>query len=256
MHGRRHAFGKSTYNVSPQRIGSISNFMSATSIQFAPPVFSPYLSQQLRRFAPLAAVIGLHVAFFYALQSGLLHQAVKAVMPKEIQVSLISEEPAPKPQPAPPKAVPIVKKTTPRPTPAPVVTRTPSPRAITEEVTPPKESQEPPSAVASPAPAAPAAPATPATPKMVSGIEYIERPNPVVPAASVRMGEEGIVNFKVLVNIKGKAEKVDIIKSSGFPRLDDAAVNAVKRALFKPYIEDGKAVAVSTTGSIAFNISR
>jgi protein TonB len=231
--------------------------MSATPIPAVTPLFSPYFSQQLRRFGPLVLIIGLHVAFFYALQSGLLKQAAKAIMPKEIFVSLITEEPAPqpKPQPAEPKPVPLVKKTVTRPTPTPVIPRAPSPQAITE-ATPPQESKEPPAAAVPPSPPAPAAPAAPAAPKIVTGIEYIEKPNPVMPPASLRMGEEGVVQFKVLVNVKGKADKVEVIKSSGFQRLDDAAVNAVKRALFKPYIEDGKAIAVSTTGSIAFTISR
>lgn len=234
--------------------------MSATPISSAAPLFSPYFSQQLRRLGPLVIIVGLHLAFFYALQSGLLHQAAKAVMPKEIFVNLITEEPAPqpKPQPAEPKAVPIVKKTVTRPTPTPVIPRAPSPAAITE-ATPPQESHEPPAATvppSPPAPVAPAAPAAPAAPKTVSGIEYIEKPRPVMPTTSLRMGEEGVVQFKVLVNVKGKADKVEIIKSSGFPRLDDAAVTAVKRALFKPYIEDGQAIAFSTTGSIAFTLSR
>lgn len=68
------------------------------------------------------------------------------------------------------------------------------------------------------------------------------------------MGEEGVVQFKVLVNTKGRAEQVDIIKTSGSSRLDDEARRAVMRAIFKPYIEDGKAIVVSTTGSIVFKL--
>lgn len=231
--------------------------MSATPISSTTPLLSPFLSRQLRRFGPLAAIIGLHIAFFYALQSGLLHRAVKAALPKEIYVNFITEEPAPqpKPQPAEPKTVPVVKKQITRPTPKPVVTQTPSPQAITEQATPPQQSKEPP-AEASPAPPAPAAPAAPAPPKTISGVAYINAPRPVYPPLDARMGNEGTVTLRVLINDKGRAEKVDVQKSSGSLRMDDAGRDAVMRATFKPYIEDGKAIAVYAIVPINFTLNK
>ncbi len=69
-----------------------------------------------------------------------------------------------------------------------------------------------------------------------------------------RMGEEGRVVMQVLVNDKGHAERVEIIKSSGFARLDESARLALQRALFKPYFEDGKAMMVLATASINFSL--
>jgi protein TonB len=231
--------------------------MSATRLP-ASRLLPPYLSQQLRRFLPLVIVIALHVAFFYALQNGLLHQAAKAVLPKEIYVRLIAEEPAPQPQPQPaePKTVPVVKKTVPRPTPKPIIRHEPAPKAISEPTPPSPPEPQPPADAAPPAPPAPAARAAPAAPKIISGVAYVNAPRPVYPPLDARMGNEGKVTLRVLINEKGRAEKVDVQKSSGSLRMDDAARDAVMRALFKPYLEDGKPIPVYAIIPINFTLSR
>nr|WP_198982946.1 energy transducer TonB [Herbaspirillum sp. ASV7] len=216
------------------------------------------LMRQARKIGPLGLIILLHLAFFWALQSGLVHQVASAV-PKEVIATFIVPEKAPEPappkaQPAPPKEVKIVKKTITPPKPIPV-TETPAPTAITAPPQPPQPAAPAPQVAAEPTPA-PAAPPGPVLPKQItSGIEYIEKPNPVYPSVSRRMGEEGVVEFRVTVNTSGRAEKVDIIKSSGYSRLDDAARSAVMRAVFKPYIENGHAITVSTVGSLAFRLN-
>lgn len=55
---------------------------------------------------------------------------------------------------------------------------------------------------------------------------------PRYPLGSRRRGEEGIVTVKVKVNAAGRAEKVEIKESSGYPALDREAVDAVKKARF------------------------
>lgn len=91
-------------------------------------------------------------------------------------------------------------------------------------------------------------------PKVISAVEYIQAPQADYPPMAKRMGEEGRVVMQVLVNDKGRAEKVEIIKSSGFNRLDESAKTALMRAIFKPYIEDGKSVTVLATASINFSL--
>ncbi|MES2537155.1 MAG: TonB family protein [Pseudomonadota bacterium] len=215
--------------------------------------------QHLRRIGPLGSIILLHVGVFYALSTGLLRQAAEAI-PQEVFVSFISPEPAPKPevpkpQPATPKPVPVVKKPVVRPAPvAPPLATAPSQQAITEPPTAPP-SPQPPADVAAPvAPQAPAAPAPPAPPKTISGVEYIQAPQPDYPPIAKRMGEEGKVIVRVLINEKGRPERVDVQKSSGSPRLDEAAKQAVARALFKPHLEDGKPIAVFALVPINFSI--
>jgi len=217
------------------------------------------LMRQARKIGPLGLIIVLHAAFFYALQSGLIHQ-VASTIPKEVIATFIVPEKAPEPappkaQPAPPKVVKTVKKVVQQPKPIPVTEAPAPPTAITAPPQPPAPAEPAPPVAAAPTPA-PAAPPGPVLPKQItSGIEYIEPPRSNYPAVSRRMGEEGVVNFKVTVNTNGRAEKVEITKSSGFPRLDEEARRAVMRAVYKPYIEDGKAIVVATTGSIAFKLN-
>lgn len=91
-------------------------------------------------------------------------------------------------------------------------------------------------------PAPKAAPASSAPqPKMVSSVEYLEPLRPRYPPTSRRMREEGTVVLLVLVDEKGQASRVQVRDSSGYPRLDRAAEEAVQCARFKPYVEDGRA---------------
>lgn len=127
-----------------------------------------------------------------------------------------------------------------------------SPNAITVA---PSVPDLPPQAAPAPVSHAPAiAKAEPAGPKIVNAVEYIQAPQADYPAMARRMGEEGRVVMQVLVNDKGRAEKVEILKSSGFSRLDESAKMALLRALFKPYLEDGKATTILATASINFSL--
>lgn len=207
--------------------------------------------QQARRIGPLGLIILLHIGFFYALQSGLLRQAAQA-LPTAVLASFITPEapPAPKPQPAPPKTVPIVKKSV-APTPVPVINTTPSPQAITAA---PQTPSAP--AAAETATTVSAPPAAPAQPKTISsGVEYIQPPQPEYPPLSRRMGEQGRVVLRVLINAKGHPERVEVQKSSGLPRLDEAGRQAVLRALFRPHVDDGQAVAVYASVPINFQLN-
>lgn len=228
-----------------------------SSTPYVPAIAWHQIKRIGKRIGPLGAIILLHVGFFIALKSGLIHQAIQAV-PKEVFATFITPERAPEPTPPKPQSVPktvaVVKKniTPPRPTPV-VVNTTPSENAISVPVPAPQPPQpEAPVAVSAPV-AAPAAPSAPRT--ISSGVEYIRPPSPEYPAAAKRMGEQGKVVMRVLVNEKGRAERVEIQKSSGSRRLDDAAQQALMRALFKPYMEDGKAMPVYAIVPINFQLS-
>src|SRR5450830_499737 len=125
--------------------------------------------QQVRKIGPLGIIILLHLAFFYALQSGLIHQVANA-LPKEVIATFITPEKAPEPappkaQPAPPKVVPVVKKSVTPPPPIPV-TSAPAPTAISAPPSPPQPAETSPPAAA-PA-AASAAPPGPVLPKQIT----------------------------------------------------------------------------------------
>ena len=58
---------------------------------------------------------------------------------------------------------------------------------------------------------------------------------------SKRLRESGQVQVRVLVDATGKPQQMSMIKSSGFARLDDAALATVRATRFRPYTEDGVA---------------
>jgi periplasmic protein TonB len=63
---------------------------------------------------------------------------------------------------------------------------------------------------------------------------YLSNPAPIYPRRSRVLEEEGVVKLKVHVSAAGKALQVQLFKSSGFSRLDEAALDAVKGWNFVP----------------------
>ncbi|MDP2267323.1 MAG: energy transducer TonB, partial [Thiobacillus sp.] len=64
--------------------------------------------------------------------------------------------------------------------------------------------------------------------------DYLDNPKPPNPSASRRMGEEGEVRLRVHVDTAGQAQQIEVYRSSGFPRLDQAALDTVKQWRFVP----------------------
>jgi len=77
-------------------------------------------------------------------------------------------------------------------------------------------------------------------PKLVSAVEYVREPAPRYPPQSRRLREQGLVVLRVVIDERGAASSIEIETSSGHARLDDAAREAVLRAAFRPYVEDGE----------------
>ena len=61
---------------------------------------------------------------------------------------------------------------------------------------------------------------------------YLSNSAPEYPALSRRIGEQGLVVLNVFVNIDGQVEKIEIKDSSGYNRLDMAALETVKKWRF------------------------
>ncbi len=68
---------------------------------------------------------------------------------------------------------------------------------------------------------------------------YLNNPSPSYPAFSRKLGEQGKVLLNVYVNKSGLVDQVNISKSSGFSRLDNAALNTVKNWRFVPAKKNG-----------------
>lgn len=207
------------------------------------------------QFGPFALILAAHVLVLYGIYSGLLHRVVQAALPAEVFISVIA---APVPAPVPALVPLAVVQTLPPPsmTPPPTVfTIAPLLGAIS--VAAPAavvaEKSAPAAAFTAPAPVAAAPPAGPRT--ITSGVEYLKAPQPEYPALSKRLGEQGKVVLRVLINEQGLPGQVLVQTSSGFARLDEAGRQAVLRALFKPHLDDGRPVAVYVIVPLNFQLA-
>ena len=86
-------------------------------------------------------------------------------------------------------------------------------------------------------------------------ITTLDIPKPTYPPASRRLGEEGKVIIRVLVSAEGHATDVEISRSSGFVRLDEAARQAVSRWRFTPARQNGEAVADWASVPVVFALT-
>jgi TonB family protein len=78
----------------------------------------------------------------------------------------------------------------------------------------------------------------------------------VYPAEQLLPGIEATVMLRTTVTPLGAAENAVVAESSGFPPLDQAALDVVKTAKFKPQADkDGKPVAVTVKLPISFAFS-
>ena len=221
----------------------------------APAFSGPSLAQaplprtRLSRNAVIAlAVVALHVGLIWALQSGLLVRTAELIVPAEVLAQFIEpaaplEKPAPPSPPAPPvrpvKPAPVVqKKVVPQralpssPMPLAIADATPSPNAPTGSLAQDVASTPAPVATAPAAPPAP--PAPPAIQLPSSNADYLQNPKPAYPPLSKRLGEQGKVIVRVLIGADGVPKKAEMRQSSGFDRLDQAALNTVLKWRYVP----------------------
>jgi protein TonB len=206
---------------------------------------------------PLAAVAALHAALIYFAASGMMTRMVDAALPQAVLVSFVAPPPPPKAPPAAPKVVPVVQLPPPVlpsvPVPEVKVATVPNVVTVTQTAVPAEPRPVQVATVSIAAPAAPAPSSTPIT--LTSGIEYIKAPQPVYPQMSRRMGEQGVVTLRILVNEKGMPDQALVQTSSGSARLDEAGRQAALRALFKPHMVSGHAVAVYVIVPLNFQLA-
>jgi protein TonB len=78
---------------------------------------------------------------------------------------------------------------------------------------------------------------------------------PDYPSMSRRRGEAGTAYVHFVVGVTGKIESVELQKSSGYPRLDDAALDAMRATTCRPYIENGQAIRAARTQPYNFGLT-
>ena len=81
---------------------------------------------------------------------------------------------------------------------------------------------------------------------------YLHNPAPMYPALSKRNRETGTVLLLVNVNPEGNATTVTLHKSSGYDRLDQAAIQAVTRWRFVPGMRGQSAISATVIVPISF----
>lgn len=193
-----------------------------------------------RRLFIVAAVIGFHVLGLWALQVGLLRRAVELVVPVAVMAELIEppqpqvtpEPTPPKPQPAPKPVAPVERVLKQAPMPLAIPDPTPAPAAPMGVVSAPPLPQPAVTEAVAAAPVAPPAPPQVELPS--SDASYLNNPPPPYPPLSKRLGEQGRVMVRVHISADGIATRAEVQKSSGFPRLDDTAVQTVLRWRYVP----------------------
>jgi protein TonB len=152
-----------------------------------------------------------------------------------VSVSLIDAVEAHRPQPAvqPPKpeVSPPKPQIQPRPAPQPML-NLPTPKPVEKSLE--KTADDELESLASLA--TPLQASAQAEPLSVASFnaDYLHNPKPLYPALSRRLGEQGRVLLHVQVSTAGTPLDVTVKESSGFKRLDQAAVETVKRWQFVP----------------------
>lgn len=216
---------------------------------------TPMSLEKLRaKFGPLAMVLGAHALLLYFISSGLLTRVVDVAMPQAVVVNFVA--PPKEAPPALPKTVPLAQLQPPilPQVPVPLVQIAPVQNTIsvTQTAAPVEKTPAPaPLAVVS----APPVPGTGVPKTITTGMEYILPPQTVYPPMSKRMGEQGKVVLRILVGENGKPDQVQVQTSSGFTRLDEAGRQAGLRAIFKPHMEDGRAVSVYVILPLNFQLT-
>jgi protein TonB len=236
--------------------------------------------------------IGLALAVVLAAHAGLLVWALAArdrpveriLEERTIVASLLRNEPEPVapavppmpsvPAPAAANAVPqaahppLRSKSVPQPLPHPNQPRSkaalaPSAPSPSRDTAPAPQTAAPPVA-AEPTPAAPATntatstaeskASASSTPKSVSHVDC-NIPKPDYPDISKRRSESGTAIVRFVVGLSGHIETVQLEKSSGYPRLDDAALAAIHAGVCQPYKENGEAVRAAYSQSFVFGLT-
>lgn len=188
----------------------------------------------------VGAVAG-HLVLLFGLQITLSRPA-KLARDTAMEISLVAAPAAPAAKPAPPVEIPksiappevIIKPPAPTPDPVPVAAPPPSATTVANIPTPPAPAITPVRGDNnSPQPDKDAI-----TKKAEVGVRaepnYRKNPEPPYPLPARRRHEQGLVLLIVQVTAQGRAAKVDLKHSSGFPLLDAAALNAVRDWEFQP----------------------
>lgn len=181
------------------------------------------------RLLGLAVVVGLHVLLIWGLINGLARKVIE-ILPDPIETRII-EDVRP-PLEAPPPPMPEFE-----PPPPPYI---PPPDIVIQQPPPTTTAIQQVTTIKPPAPPPPPRVAQRVPPRIdLKGSPRACR-EPTYPSASERLGEQGTSAISLLIDINGKVAQTRIDSSSGFSRLDEAAIYAFSRCRFTVGTLDGQ----------------
>jgi protein TonB len=191
-----------------------------------------------RRHGPAvyALVTVMHAGLIWVIQGEMRKPPAEMTEPEVTLIQMV-DMPLAAARPKAAERKPTPKPPTPKPTP---VRRQQAPLQTTD-VTPIHVAAAP-AAPADPPPSPRAAAGPPGPPDVRSPAEDADYPSTckvVYPPLSRAMHERGRVVLKILVGVDGRSKKLEMVRSSGSPRLDTAAQDAMRRCRFKPGTVDG-----------------
>ncbi|MDF7807025.1 TonB family protein [Pontiellaceae bacterium B12219] len=161
-------------------------------------------------------------------------------------------QPAPEPQPETEIEPEPQPETRPEPSPAPI------PEPIIDPIPQPNPENEP-IQETTPEPAAEESAEQIASQVEDKGVQIEAAPvsgiRATYPRSSQKRGHQGTVTLSIQVLPNGKAGQVKVITSSGFSRLDDAAVKAAKEATYIPAQQFGRNVESELIQPVTFKLT-
>ncbi len=184
-------------------------------------------------------VVALHILLIYGLATGLAARYAKFV-PAVLEAHIVQEHPKPPPPKPPPPEVKLQKPPPMSTIPPPDIDiKAPPPqRAITAVEAPPT-------------PPAPPAPIANTPVESVGSTHTI----PPYPPLARRLNHEGSVLLKISIAASGAVTDVQVVKSSGYHELDEAARDWVKSHWrYRPATRAGHPVASTTQARVRFNL--
>ena len=205
----------------------------------------------LRSGASITATVLLHVILASLFMLGLMEHTITPPDAPPVLVEFMQSQPTPKtieqpvakPIPVPPRPQPVAAPApSPQPQPSPSKVSAPTEVAPAAPVAPVSAPPTPPAPPAPPPTPAPVVTAPSRTDVSIPASYSASNQKPIYPNMSKRLGEQGTVVLRVLVKADGNAGEVEVKSSSSYPRLDQAAIDAVKTWRFNPAKIDGKAI--------------
>lgn len=193
----------------------------------------------------LALVAGSAAAFMLVAPH-VIHKEVKEPVVVKLLTMPLDPPPAEEPEPKLDTPPPPQQQIT---APTPQIILPPTPTAVAAA---PVIDTPPPMPTKAPAPPAP--PVRAAGPESAGDLSarMIEAKPPRYPTESRRAHEQGTVVLTVLLSTDGRVADINVARSSGFTRLDRAALEAVRSWRWSPIIRDGAPVMVRGSVTIPF----